>query len=91
MKLIIQVKDGYLFLRLLGRTVQILVTPLLQRYTHVLDFDRDTGVLLLEAEFLFPNGTAVTEEDPLSLSDALIWAFPEPLSLIREIRTITLE
>ena len=91
MELSIKVEKGYLRLDILKKTVFLLVSPALQRYRRVLDFDPETGDLLLEGEFLFRDGTTVVEEDPLSLTDRLAWAFDNPLSVIREIQTISLE
>ena len=89
--LFIRVKDGYEYLRIAGKEVRSAVAPVLKGFRKVLDFDRETGDLLLEAEFQFQDGRIEIEEEPLYLKDVLCWAFHDPDEIIRNITEIVLE
>ena len=87
----IWVKDGYEYVSIAGKTVRSAVAPVLKGYRKVLDFDRETGELLLEAEFQFPDGRVMIEEEPVSLHDILCWAFHRPEAVIQNTEVIVLE
>ncbi|MBQ8590771.1 MAG: hypothetical protein IJ486_10020 [Firmicutes bacterium] len=89
--LYIRVENGYQYIRMAGKEVRILVAPVLNRYRKVLEFDSETGDLLLEAEFTFDDGRILVEEEPIWLNDVLCWAFHEPEEVIRQISEIVLE
>ena len=89
--LFIRVKDGYEYLRIAGKEVRSTIAPVLKGFRKVLDFDRETGDLLLEAEFQFQNGRIEIEEEPLYLKDVLCWAFHDPDEIIGNITEIVLE
>ena len=88
--LFIRVKDGYEYLRIAGKEVRSAVAPVLKGFRKVLDFDRETGDLLLEAEFQFQDGRIEIEEEPLYLKDVLCWAFHDPDEIIGNITEIVL-
>ena len=89
--LFIRVKNGYEYLRIAGKEVRSAVAPVLKGFRKVLDFDRETGDLLLEAEFQFQDGRIEIEEEPLYLKDVLCWAFHDPDEIIGNITEIVLE
>jgi len=89
--LFIRVKDGYEYVNVAGKEVRSTVAPVLQGFRKVLDFDRETGDLLLEAEFQFQDGRIEIEEEPLYLKDVLCWAFHDPDEIIGDITEIVLE
>ena len=84
-------KNGYEYLRIAGKEVRSTIAPVLKGFRKVLDFDRETGDLLLEAEFQFQDGRIEIEEEPLYLKDVLCWAFHDPDEIIRNITEIVLE
>ena len=87
----IKIEDGYLVCTVAGKTARSAVAPVLKGYRKVLDFDRETGELLLEAEFQFPDGRVMIEEEPISLHDILCWAYHRPEAVILNIEVIVLE
>ena len=87
----ITTEAGYLVCSIAGKTVRSTVAPVLKGFRKVLDFDRETGDLLLEAEFQFQDGRIETEEEPLYLKDVLCWAFHDPDEIIGNITEIVLE
>jgi len=89
--LFIRVKDGYEYVSVAGKEVRSTVAPVLKGFRKVLDFDRETGDLLLEAEFQFQDGRIEIEEEPLYLKDILCWAFYDPVEIIGNITEIVLE
>ena len=89
-KLSISVKNNYITLNVKGKTIKHLTSPTLERYTVVNSFDKDSGIVALNAKFNLINGNTVIDEDWIDLNDLLAFAFKNPAGIIREIDAIQL-
>ncbi len=89
--LYVSVKDTYLCLKYNEKTVRAAIIPVLYRYTEVLDFEKETGIVSLMAEFSFKDGSIIVEEDWINLYDVLRFGFENPADIINKIDRIELE
>lgn len=88
--LAVSVNNGYVNLSVNNRTVKYMVSPVVERYTKVLDFDKENGILTIMMKCNLLDGTSVEEEDHIDLNEELGFAFKNPKDVVNNIDEIIL-
>ena len=84
------VDNHYRVLSLRGKQIRSLIAPVVDRYTSVIDFNPDAGVVVVRYEATLTDGEKVVDDDFIDLNDELWFGFSNIKDTIRSIGNITL-
>ncbi|MBR1455089.1 MAG: hypothetical protein IJ593_10685 [Lachnospiraceae bacterium] len=89
-KLDISIDKGYRVLTFNNKQVRFKIAPVVKRYTKLLEFNKEEGLVYLEYEAKLLTGETVFEDDTVDLNEELWVISSSPKKLINSIESITI-